>query len=70
MERCPKCGAYLEIIECCGGGIFRCEPCQEYYFYGELIQFQRGSGEGDGEVQGQLHEEEDLPQPPNRQPSL
>ncbi len=36
-EDCPKCGHPLEIIECCGGGIWRCDKCGEYYYYGELI---------------------------------
>ena len=40
MDLCPKCGGLLEVIECCGGGIFLCEGCKEYYYPGELIQFQ------------------------------
>ena len=41
MEICPKCGVLLEVIECCGGCIYRCDVCGEYYFYGELIESQR-----------------------------
>lgn len=37
MDTCPKCGSLLEVIECCGGGIFLCERCKEYYYPGELI---------------------------------
>jgi len=36
-EFCPKCGSLLVIVECCGGGIWYCENCKEYYYYGELI---------------------------------
>lgn len=62
MEICPKCGALLEVIECCGGGIYRCDACGEYYFYGELIEFQRDSGKDSLKAQGQL-EGEELPPP-------
>ena len=36
-ESCPKCGKLLHVVECCGGGIWYCENCKEYYYYGELI---------------------------------
>ena len=35
MEKCPKCGVLLEVIECCGGGIYRCDVCGEYFFFGD-----------------------------------
>ncbi|EDP74786.1 hypothetical protein HG1285_08849 [Hydrogenivirga sp. 128-5-R1-1] len=38
MECCPLCGYPLEIVECCGGGIWRCDRCGEYFYYGELIE--------------------------------
>ncbi len=38
METCPLCGHILEIIECCGGGIWRCDNCGEFFYYGELIE--------------------------------
>jgi len=66
MENCPKCGALLEVIECCGGGIFRCESCGEYYFYGELIESQRGFEEVSSEAQEQSPLEEVLPPQPCR----
>jgi|GEM_PF-2319680 len=40
METCPKCGRLLEIVECCGGGIFLCEACKEYFYPGEIINAQ------------------------------
>jgi len=61
MERCPKCGALLEVIECCGGGIYRCDACGEFYFYGELIESQKDSEEASLEVQEPPHQPEDLP---------
>lgn len=62
MERCPKCGRLLEVIECCGGGIFVCEDCKEYYFYGELIQ--SPLEEGFSKAQGHTPLEEDLHKEP------
>lgn len=41
MDVCPRCGRILEVIECCGGGIFRCSHCNEYYYPGELIDFHK-----------------------------
>ncbi|NPB07359.1 MAG: hypothetical protein GXN96_00350 [Aquificae bacterium] len=36
-ELCPRCGRLLSVVDCCGGGIWYCENCREYYYYGELI---------------------------------
>lgn len=66
MEGCPRCGAVLEIIECCGGGIFRCDRCGEYYFYGELIEFQRDSEGVSLKALERSQEEENPPPPPCR----
>ncbi len=68
MESCPKCGVPLEIIECCGGGIYRCDVCGEYYFYGELIQTQNPSEEELLEVQEQSQGKTGPQQPPCKQP--
>ena len=39
MEKCPKCGVLLEVIECCGGGIYRCDVCGEGKVYDVWITF-------------------------------
>lgn len=53
----------MEIIECCGGGIFRCTSCGEYFYPGEVIQTlceEEGSSEaGEPPVEGPHLEEGD-----------
>lgn len=44
-ENCPKCGSLLIVAECCGGGIWFCEKCKEYYYYGELLSEEEAIGE-------------------------
>ncbi|WP_461831845.1 TFIIB-type zinc ribbon-containing protein [Aquifex sp.] len=57
-ENCPKCGALLLIVECCGGGIWYCENCKEYYYYGELIEPDNAT-----QIPPEVDSQEDDPQP-------
>ena len=61
MEKCHKCGVLLVVIECCGGGIYRCDVCGEYYFYGELIETQREIEDASLEAQEPPHQLENPP---------
>jgi hypothetical protein len=67
METCPNCGRLLEVIECCGGGIFLCPECNEYFYPGELISLQSPSEEVSKEAPG-LPSEVLLPPPPHDKP--
>ncbi len=51
-EICPECGALLEIVECCGGGLWKCENCGEFFYPGELMGGEEDSPHRDREKGG------------------